>query len=274
MRFKQMIPSAICILFALISTGCVNTYVHKFRMVTSESPEVHGSNTYQTPHSSMWRVSGTVNANNKKHVDVTEHSSVYKSLDHIFDSYEDFSSATYKMGGIDFTGKIDYLYKVDHLILGTGVGYKDGVYHHFTLGFNFLNFEFGGFLGGFHQYSDLEYDGQTCGDGWDGDEDECRSFAEHHYRFNNNVFAGLFAGFYLDKLFFNYSVSSYKPRPEIEGHDDTYDLSVPGIATNYFTVGYRFNHWVEVSFGGILTYIGEVSKWNYGFNGGVSLYLM
>ena len=151
MNFKRMILLVLCTLFALVSTGCVSTYVHKFRMTASEAPEVHGANTYQMPHSSSWRITGKVNASQKKNVDITEESSVYKDLSHLFENYEDFSHATYAMGGIDFTGKIDYLYKIDNLILGMGVGYKDGVYHHFTLGYNFFNFEFGGFIGGFHQ---------------------------------------------------------------------------------------------------------------------------
>ena len=243
-------------------------------MTASEAPEVHGSNTYQMPHSSSWRISGTVNANKRRDIDITEESSVYKDLSQLFDSYEDFSNATYTMGGIDFTGKIDYLYKVDHLTFGSGVGYKDGVYHHFTLGVNFMNFEFGGFIGGFHQYSDLEYDGRTCNDEWFYENERCRNFGDHHYRFNHSVFAGLFASLYFDKLFFNYSVSTYTPRPVIDNYYDDYDVSVPEITTNYINAGYRFNRWVEFNVGTIATYISGVSVWNLGFSGGVSWYLM
>lgn len=268
-----MILLVLCTLFALVSTGCVSTYVHKFRMTASEAPEVHGANTYQMPHSSSWRITGKVNANQKKNVDITEESSVYKDLSHLFENYEDFSHATYAMGGIDFTGKIDYLYKIDNLILGMGVGYKDGVYHHFTLGYNFFNFEFGGFIGGFHQYSDLEYDGQSCEDVSFYDDKYCRPFEDHHYRFNSSIMGGMFAGVYFDRLFFNYSMSMYKPSPIIESRED-YDLSVPTIMTNYFTTGYRFNRWIEFSVGGIATYVEGVSAWNLGFTGGISLYLM
>ena len=271
MQFKQKLLLAFTSLFALFFTGCVSTYVHKFRMTASEAPEVHGANTYQMPHSSSWRITGKVNANQRKDMDVTNESSVYKDLNHLFDSYEGFSSATYTMGGIDFTGKMDYLYKIDNLILGMGVGYKDGIYHHFTLGFNFLNFEFGGFIGGFHQYSDLEYDGKTCNDEWYYDDDECRYFADHHYRFNSSIMGGMFAGVYFEKLFFNYSLSVYRPRPEIESYDN-YDLDVPQIATSYLTTGYRFNRWIEFSVGGIATYV-EGSDWNLGFTSGISLYL-
>lgn len=226
------------------------------------------------PHSSSWRITGKVNANQEKKVDITDESSVYKSFDHLFDSYEEFSSATYIMGGIDYTGKIDYLYKLDNLILGAGIGYKDGIYHHFSLGFNFLNFEFGGFFGGFHQYSDLEYDGQSCEDVSLYDDKYCRAFADHHYRFNSSILAGFFAGVYVDNLFFNYSFSSYQPSPAIDTHNDEYDISVPRISTHYLTVGYRFNRWIEVSVGSINTYINETNVWNFGFTSGISLYLM
>ena len=224
------------------------------------------------PHSSSWRASGSINANNRKNVNITKNSSVAKDLEHLFDTYEDIGSAKYQMGGIDFTGKIDYFYKVDNLILGTGVGYKDGIYHHFTLGVNLLYFELGGFIGAFHQYSELEYEGKTCNDEWYYDENKCRSFYDEHRRYNHSLLGGIFAGLYFDKIFFNYSVSTYKPNPEIEGDDD-YDMDVPGIATNYFTVGYRLNRWIEFSIGSNLTYIGSANAWNYGFSGGISFYL-
>ena len=79
----------------------------------------------------------------------------------------------------------------------------------------------------------------------------------------------MYAGLYFDKLFFNLSVSSYRPNPEMEGTD----LSVPGIATVYLTTGYRLNRWFEVSVGGIATYIDAPNGYNGGVTSGISLYL-
>ena len=104
-------------------------------MTASEAPEVHGANTCQTPHSASWRVTGKVNVNDKKDVDISEKVSRTGGIDDVFDGkYYSFGSAIYEMGGIDFTGKIDFLYKADFLVIGSGVGYKDGVFHHFTMG--------------------------------------------------------------------------------------------------------------------------------------------
>ena len=50
MKIRHAASFVFCILFALFSTGCVTTNIHKFRMSVSESPEVHGANTKQEPH--------------------------------------------------------------------------------------------------------------------------------------------------------------------------------------------------------------------------------
>ena len=260
MQFRQTIPLALCILFALISTGCVNTHIQKFRMTASESPEVHGANTFQTQHSASWRITGQINANTDKQIDISNKISNTNDLDDLFDSDDyTFKNASYKMGGIDFTGKIDFLYKRNYLVFGAGAGYKDGIYHHFTIGANYSHFEFGAFIGGFHQYSDLEYSGYK---------DDSIYVGDHHKRCNNNIFAGAYTGFYFDGFFFNYSASTYKPSPKIEDES----ISVPGIFSNYFTIGYRFNQLVEVSFGGIATFI-DTPTWNFGITSGITIYL-
>jgi hypothetical protein len=58
---KQIVIPLFCSLVALAFTGCSTTHVHKLHMEVSESPEVHGPNTFQKPHSSMLRVTGKFN---------------------------------------------------------------------------------------------------------------------------------------------------------------------------------------------------------------------
>ena len=79
----------------------------------------------------------------------------------------------------------------------------------------------------------------------------------------------MYAGLYFDNLFFNLSVSSYEPNPKIEDSD----LNVPGIATAYLTIGYRFTQQFEFSIGGIATIVDAPAGTNVGVTSGISLYL-
>lgn len=253
---------------ALVSTGCVTTNLHRFRMTASEAPEVHGANTNLKPKSNNWRFTGKVNYNYEKKVDISENFHWNKTLDELFDGEKiESSDAAYKMGGLDFTGKIDYLYKSNYFVFGLGAGYKDGIISHVTFGWNFSHFEFGAFTGVYHQYSDVQYYGEVVTSDCE-DEGDCQKISDHHSEFNTSVFGGAYAGIYLDKLFFNYSVSTYTPNPQISGKG----LNIPSITSHYFTVGYRFNDWLEITAGGIFTDIDDAGT-NGGYTGGVSFYL-
>ena len=253
---------------ALVSTGCVTTNLHRFRMTASEAPEVHGANTNLKPKSNNWRFTGKVNYNYEKKVDISENFHWNKTLDELFDGEKiESSDAAYKMGGLDFTGKIDYLYKSNYFVFGLGAGYKDGLFNHVTLGWNFPHIEFGAFTGVYYQYSDLQYYGEVVTSDCE-DEGDCQKISDHNSELNTSVFGGAYAGIYLDKLFFNYSVSTYTPNPQISGKG----LNIPSITSHYFTVGYRFNDWLEITAGGIFTDIDDAGT-NGGYTGGVSFYL-
>lgn len=268
MKFKHAASFGFCILFALISTGCVTTNVHKFRMNVSESPEVHGFNTYQKDNSGSWRFTGKVNYNHEKKADITEDVSESVNFDNLFTSMK-FRSAEYTIGGTDFSGKVDYLYKGSGYVIGGGLGYKDGFFSHLTLGANFSHFEFGTFIGMYSQHSDIEYSGEK-GEDCGSSDNSCESFSASDYSSNPSFLAGLYTGFYFDKLFFNLSVSSYRPYPQINGTK----IDVPGIASAYLTAGYRLNQWLEFSVGGIVTHIGTSdAQDNLGVTSGISLYL-
>ena len=172
----------------------------------------------------------------------------------------------YKMGGVEFTGKADFFYKANSAFLGTGIGYNDGIYHHFSFGGNFSHVEFGFFIGLYHQYFDADYVGEHCEVVLFSD-DKCDSFSNESHGLSTSLFGGGFAGLIFGDFFLNYSLSVYAPSPEIEGGSP--DLS--GIHSNYFTMGYRF-HWVEVSAGFVMSLV-EGSIASYGFTGGLSFYL-
>lgn len=255
----------------LFFTGCVSSSprisINKLKVSISEAPEVHGMNTNLNAHSSMVRINGKIN--------VSKHKDMSYSLD---------DNSVYEMGGVDIAGKIDYLYKANKFMLGTGIGLDDGLYYHFTLGWNFSHFEFGGFSGLFHQYSDVQYSGEKCTatkkqnvsiDGsvlWTTD--VCTfytPFAHDGFDFNTDLFVGAFAGIFYDKFFFNYSLSFYSPNIEIEG--EGYDL--PSITSHYLILGYKLNKKFEFSAGVVLTKVHYYNpKWTYGITGSVSYYLM
>jgi len=228
-------------------------------MTASEAPEVHGANTYQQQHSASWRVTGKINSNTRRDVKITAEP---------FRTKKEGAEADwlYKMGGVEFTGKVDFLYKADRAILGTGVGYNNGIYHHFSFGGNFSHVEFGFFIGLYHQYFDADYVGEHCEVVLFSD-DKCDSFSNESHGLYTTVFGGGFAGLILGDFFLNYSLSIYVPSPTIE--DSSPGLS--GIYSNYFTMGYRF-HFVELSAGLVATFIDEGFV-NYGFTGGLTFYL-
>ncbi len=267
MSFRNTIAYALCIAAALVNTGCITTQLHKFRMTASEAPEVHGANTNQKQNSSVWRFTGKVNYNYEEKVDISEDIYWNKSLEELFDGDNlESSDAAYKMGGLDFAGKIEFLYKANYSVFGLGAGIKDGLFNHILLGLNFSHFEFGVFAGIYNQYSDLEYSGKVVSDSDDGD--DYKTIRENDSQINTSFFAGAYAGIYLEKLFFNYSVSFYTPNPEINGKD----LSVPTITSHYFTVGYRLTDLIEISAGGIFTDI-DTDGGTGGYTAGVSFYL-
>ena len=269
MKFKHAASFILCIIFALFCTGCVTTNVHKFRMTASEAPEVHGANTRQASHSSLWRFTGKINYNAEKNVNITKDVSEAPDLDRLFDVPIKFKDASYKMGGLDFSGKGDFLYKASNFVIGGGLGYKDGFFSHLTMGANYSHFEFGVFLGGYNQYIDMQYSGDKGEDCGDSDSD-CSNFSHSGTDFAGSFFGGFYTGFYLEKFFTNLSVSTYSPNPKIEGTN----LDVPRITTAYLTIGYRLNRWLEFSVGGIATFIGTSEGNSYpGVTGGVSIYL-
>ena len=258
MNLKHFIFALLCSLLALAFTGCSTTHVQKLHMTVSETPEVHGANTYQKPHSASLRVTGNINANARKNVNVTPEDSSKNGKE---------DEWIYKMGGLEFTGSAEFLYKNDEAILGLGIGYNDGLFHYIIFGDNESFYEYGFFFGFYHQFGHLNYEGKHCDAALFGEEN-CTPFSDRKNDYYLGVLGGGFAGLFLGNLFINYSVSVYAPVADIDGSATT----ISGIYSNYFTVGYRFK-WAELSAGLILTYVDEGYA-NFGFTSGLSFYLL
>lgn len=255
---KQFIFALFSSLFAEVFTGCSTTHVQKLHMTVSEVPEVHGANTYQKPHSASLRATGKLNVNPKKKVRFFPEESLEEGEE---------VDWLYKMGGVDFTGSADFLYKADEAFFGGGVGYKDGIFHYFMFGENYSIFEFGFFFGLYHQYGRLDYAGEHC-DGNILENEKCTPFAEIKNDFYSGVLVGGFAGLYYSNIFLNYTWSITGPCPDVDGSSEC----ISEIHSHYFTLGYRFNK-IEVSASVITTYVdGDFA--NVGFTSGLSFYLL
>ena len=255
---RQIVIPLFCSLVVLAFTGCSTTHVHKLHMEVSESPDVHGANTYQKPHSVMLRATGKLNVNQKKKVRFFPEEALEegKEVDWL-----------YKMGGVDFTGSADFLYKADDVFFGGGVGYKDGIYHYFMFGKNKSIFEYGFFFGLHHQYGRLDYAGEHC-DGNILENEKCTPFAERKNDFYSGVLAGLFAGVYYNNIFANYTWSFTGPCPDVDGSSEY----ISTIHSHYITLGHRFDK-IEFSAGAILTFV-DSGFANFGFTSGLSFYLL
>ena len=265
MKIKQKVKIFISILSTLFFLGCegYHTKIHTLDMTVAEAPEVHGANTNQDSHSASWRITGKINSVQKKEVKET----TKRNNEHSENTY-----ITYKTGGIDFSGKADFLYKVDGFFFGSGLGYRDGIYHHFTLGANLQHVEFGLFFGLYHQYIEMDYNATKCDYEYDlfiQKTEECEAYKDNQQDYFTSPFIGAFASIYIDKFFISYSASLYSPRVKIEEHS----LDLAAITTQYITAGIRINRWIELSAGASITYI-NTPQWYYGFTGGISIYAM
>ena len=109
----------------------------------------------------------------------------------------------------------------------------------FTSGY--FNFEFGTFIGLFHQIS--------------------RS------KFRTSLFFGGYGSVYVGDAFLAYSLSDYTPRVSSDGTS----ISVNDITTHYITLGYHITKSFEVTAGAIGSNVG--TQWHWAGSMGVGYYL-
>ena len=260
-------------LSALLFIGCATSNtgprIHKVSVSTSDAPEVHGLNGNTNPHSAMMRINGKMNFSKHKDVNVK----TKKKYD-----------VWYEMGGVEFVGKMDALYKINHFALGGGFGIDDGLFYHFTSEWNFSHFEVGSFVGLFHQADEIKYSEEKCESvkqrdiGIDGlvfwSEEYCSSYTPYEdekTEFSLDPFLGVFVGAFIDKFFVNYSLSLYFRQIKVEDKS----IDIPYVMSHYFNLGYRFHELFDVSIGTVLTQTdSKKSELLYGFNGSVSYFIL
>lgn len=247
--------------FIFLFTGCSLPSVKNLHlnMDVSEAPEVHGANTYQLSNTSLKRLTGKLNYNLE---DEREFENGSRDI-------------VYYVGVLDFTFKYDYIKKgKDYLFAGAGVGYKDGLFYHFSLGANMPHIEIGGFLGLYHHFTQLDYKGEYCTESFLFFPTECEHFSKDDYDITTSLFAGAFASFYLEKFFINYSVSVYDPTVTLKIPNGDYSLSLPSISSHYLAFGYRLNKRLEFTSGAIFNYINSpAASWYIGLTSGINFYL-
>ena len=135
---------------AMLVSGCSSTHVHNFQVDASEAPEVYGIGRYQQPKTSTMRLYGSFKIDPREDVPVSGDYKAWSSwsLDSIVQDLNSHSSSgIYKMGGNEFTGGFEWFHKSNVALIGVGVSFNDGIYHHITYGFNTEHFEIGGFFG-------------------------------------------------------------------------------------------------------------------------------
>lgn len=247
--------------FIFLFTGCSLPSVKNLHlnMDVSEAPEVHGANTYQLSNTSLKRLTGKLNYNLE---DEREFENGSRDI-------------VYEVGVLDFTFKYDYIKKgKDYLFAGAGVGYKDGLFYHFSLGANMPHIEIGGFLGLYHHFTQLDYKGEYCTESFLFFPTECEPFSKEDYDITTSLFVGAFASFYLEKFFINYSVSVYDPTVTLKIPNGDYSLSLPSISSHYLAFGYRLNKRLEFTSGAIFNYIhSPAASWYIGLTSGINFYL-
>ena len=238
-------------------------HISSFQLDVSEAPEVYGASRYMEPHTSTTRFFGTLKVDPEEDLDVSG-------------SYRDWNEDTlnkiteytvngkYHMGGFEGTASYEWYSKFDNAIIGFGLGYNDGLYHHITYGFNFHQLEFGTFVGFYHQYMHIQYRGSTC-----SGIKSCTSSSslnEDKNTIETSLFWGMYAGFFFGNFFLNYSLSAYTPGLDTEDEN----VHTPIITSNYITLGFHINKHIAISAGAIGSDVS--SQWHWGGSLGIAYY--
>jgi len=268
-RFMEMIHNVKCVLpffaaMAILVCGCTTTQISRFELETSEAPEVSGPNRYLEPKTTTYRLFGTLKLDKNEDIAV---SGKYRDwdADTLAKVKTFFANGIYHMGGFEGTGGFELYKKSDNAVYGLGIGYNDGIYHHITYGFNFQHFEFGSYLGFFHQYMHVKYSGSSCS-GVNTCLHDNEDFNEDKNVFESSLFWGLYAGVFIGDFFLNYSLSGYTPGLDT----DDESVSTPTITSNYFTLGYHINKNFAVSVGAVGSDV--ASHWHWAGSCGIHYY--
>ena len=258
---------------SLVLSGCSIARVSNFELEASPSPEVQGPGTYVKPSEGMARISvGFVGANEDEvtmpvrsrfldekiqtHSLTDDKSRVY--LDTVARS--EVNEAIIKIDGYHVMGSADIGFKFNTAFVQVGIGAYDGFYYYIMAGANYKYFEWGGFIGEFHQSTTIRYIGYWCGVDGCSEEDKGDIFDGNEWNMLSDGFGGVFIGAHVWRLSLNNTLSLYTPGLDV----DQLDYDMPMVVSNYTSLGIRLGDSWRFRGGTVATFIRKIRKPHWG----------
>ena len=253
---------------SLALSACSVAHVSNFEFGASESPEVRGPSTYVKPMENISRVSASLIAADEDQVTLPVRSRAMdewvahqlrdSKSDVLNDSIKAYegNTAFIDIGGYSAALSIDFIMKWNTAFFQIGMAAYDGVYYYASIGANHRYFEYGLYVGQFHQFTHVNYYGYWCSADGCTDEDRENTLDETDLQLLSDVFLGGFAGLHFWRLSLNYSVSCYTPSLEVSD----LDYSMPTVVSNYLTLGFRVTDNLTVRGGAVASLVRKWSK--------------
>lgn len=251
---------------ALALSACSVARVNNFEFGASEAPEVRGPSTYIEPDENISRISASLIVADEDEVPVPVRSRkldertvvvvpdgqvVSNSPQKIQENY-----AGLNIGGYSFTASADFIMKWDAIVFQLGLAYYDGAYYYASLGANHKYYEFGVFVGEFHQITRVNYYGYWCSVDGCTDEDREDTFESSQLQMLSDVFLGGYAGLHFWRLSLNYTLSLYTPSLDVPDLDYT----MPVVVSNYLSAGIKITDNLMVRGGAVASLVRTWSK--------------
>ncbi|OWV00073.1 hypothetical protein B7994_08355 [Fibrobacter sp. UWR2] len=250
---------------ALALSACSVARVNNFEFGASEAPEVRGPSTYIEPNENIARVSASLIAADEDEVLMPVKSRKLDERVAVKLSDVTVSTAPKKVqenyarldiGGYSFAASVDFILKWDAIFFQLGLAYYDGAYYYASLGTNHKYYEYGVFVGEFHQITRVKYYGYWCSVDGCTQDDRDDKYESTQLRMLSDVFLGGYAGLHFWRLSLNYTLSLYTPSLDVP------DLSytMPMIVSNYLSAGIKITDNLMVRGGAVASLVRTWSK--------------
>lgn len=257
----------------LVLSACSTTQVSNFKLDATPSPEVRGPGTHMEDMSGMARASVSFTKADEDEVSfpvrsraLDENLKINLSGSTVSTARVDSVSkagkndAFLKIDGMHISGAVDFFLKFSTLFVQFGVGAYDGMYYYASIGANYRFFEFGAFIGEFHQFSTVHYLGYWCGVSGCSEEERSGSFESNELVVLTDAFGGGYIGAHIWRFSLNNTISVYVPGLDVRGLD--YDM--PTVISNYTSLGLRLGDNWTLRGGTVATFIRNISKPHFG----------
>ena len=257
---------------SLLLSACSVAQVSNFKFDASPSPEVRGPGMDMATMDGVARVSASFVAADEDEVTFPVKSS---TLDNLFNGRGGMTigslsldstgviegnNAILEIDGYHLSAAVDLMFKFNTLVLQFGFGAYDGFYYYASFGANYKFFEWGLFLGEFHQFTTVDYLGYWCGSSGCSEEDKDDSFKATEWLIMTDVFCGAYFGFHIWRLSLDNSISFYTPGLDVV--ELSYDM--PSVISNYTSLGIRLGDNWTLRGGSVVSLIRKISKPHFG----------